>query len=1032
MSSSPHPIPQEVMMSQSRGHGGSGVWMRKLYVLLCVVLTLPGCRGFLPNFWSRVLTLSLDSYTHQFITEQGVLNVTLETLSMDNTHQHRHTQEQAGLGRGFWHAVGEVVRSNAAMDFLSSTRSDPVYHFDSERVEESIAMLRQFWAQTLLSARAKEYQGARHSLGQLLHSLQDFYSHSNWVEMGQHSIYLHLLQPGQPAFPVATEDTPTCMECHSVTCRDNLLPRLTQSQQDPLLLTTGYFRTYPPKPQGKCSHGGILDSSRHQGAKGGINKDSTSPLFSPHHYLHVEAARLATTATLTVLRDLRDSVGNTSFLRLFSVKQPPALVFVMDTTGSMFEEITAARLRAHAIIQARASTPEQPGTFLLVPFHDPGVGPVYETEKPEEFMSYMENLMALGGGDEPEMCLSAIQLALTHSPPLSEIFVFTDASPKDAHLYNAVRALILEKQCKVTFLLTEDPSHKMKGSGRKRRRRRRETLSPDRFALYSSLSSVSGGLTVFTTNSDIHRVSAIVEDNTAADKVTLLHAESDSDSDLSHSFSVDNAVKSVTLHLTGDLRQCVLSSPTDRTQSLLNQQGPLAECEQFQGLYRISLLSPIEPGQWHLNTIADGHVTFNAIADSNVDFLYYFAVETNGTHPGLARVEGSPIAGVPTFLVLAVTGLSPNEEAYFSHVTLLGANGESLQKVWLNSSSSSASSGEELVGWMASVPRVPFCVRLSGRDGGGNRLERVSTEMIQHTHIKIQVLSVPCLVPGHSTTVFFDVQNHGPARNLTLTADDDRGYLSQRGPHSLYVGERGSVRGEVELQTPKGAEAGGAVTMTLTVRVLDSLDSNYAVLHLTVVPPDPDMSPPSCSIMRVEHTCPGPTQCTGASWTVSLAVTDRGRSGLASLQLSKGQGILTLLHSPTDHPGDSLEENQPTPKHKPQNQRDRERTSPAHGENGYAELDPRLVQGHPPLNVAQWTGGLPKHLWVRYTSPCCSPQAELLVWDGAGNVRRCHLTSSQQRGIRERSGVSNKAGEMPLQSCLLLFSLLSLIWTVPL
>uniref|UniRef100_A0A4W5QFF2 von Willebrand factor A domain containing 7 n=1 Tax=Hucho hucho TaxID=62062 RepID=A0A4W5QFF2_9TELE len=407
------------------------------------------------------------------------------------------TVSQTGLGRGFWHAVGEVVRSNAAMDFLSSTRSDPVYHFDSERVEESMAMLRQFWSQTLLSARAKEYQGARHSLGQLLHSLQDFYSHSNWVEMGQRSIYLHLLQPGQPAFPVATGTVKTHFG-------------LTQSQRYPLLLTTGYFSTYPPKPQGKCSHGGVLDSSRHQGAKGGINKDSTSSLFSPHHYLHVEAARLATMATLTVLRDLRDSVGNTSFLRWGL-----SLVFVMDTTGSMFEEITAARLRAHSIIQARANTPEQPGTFLLVPFHDPGVGPVYETEKPEEFMSYMENLMALGGGDEPEMCLSAIQLALTHSPPLSEIFVFTDASPKDAHLYNAVR---------VTFLLTEDPSHKIKGSGRKRRRRRRETLSPDRFALYSSLSSVSGGLTVFTTNSDIHRVSAIVEDNTAADKVLQQNA----------------------------------------------------------------------------------------------------------------------------------------------------------------------------------------------------------------------------------------------------------------------------------------------------------------------------------------------------------------------------------------------------------------------------------------------------------------------------------------------------------------------------
>lgn len=79
---------------------------------------------------------------------------------------------QTRLGRGFWRAVGEVVKSNAAMDFLNSTRSDPMYHFDSERVDSSMVMLRQFWAQTLLSVRANEYQSARHSLGQLFHSLQ--------------------------------------------------------------------------------------------------------------------------------------------------------------------------------------------------------------------------------------------------------------------------------------------------------------------------------------------------------------------------------------------------------------------------------------------------------------------------------------------------------------------------------------------------------------------------------------------------------------------------------------------------------------------------------------------------------------------------------------------------------------------------------------------------------------------------------------------------------------------------------------------
>uniref|UniRef100_A0A8C2ZQA2 von Willebrand factor A domain containing 7 n=1 Tax=Cyclopterus lumpus TaxID=8103 RepID=A0A8C2ZQA2_CYCLU len=502
------------MTSQHRGRfwDGSG---KPVFTLAYVLLLALPCMGFLPNFWSRVLTLSWNSHTHQHITEQAILNVTMETLRGIKKYQ-----GNTRLGRGFWRAVGEVVKSNAAMDFLNSTRSDPVYHFDSERVDSAIGLLRQFWAQTLLSVRAKEYQSARHSLGQLFHSLQDFYSHSNWVEMGQRFIYLHLLQPEEPAIPVAAEETPTCMECFSATCRDNLLPRMTNTQRDTQLLTTGYFNTFPSKPHGKCSHGGILDGSRYMGAKGGINKDSTSPLFSPHHYLHMEASRLAMEATLSVLRDIRDTVGRKTFL---SVKQVPALVFVIDTTGSMFEEITAARYRAHSIIQSRAGSPGQLGTFLLVPFHDPEIGPVYETDDPNQFMQHMENLMALGGGDEPEMCLSAVQLALTHSPPLSEIFVFTDASPKDAHLFDVVKALALEKQSKVTFLLTEDPNYTSESRGRKRRkkrrRRRRELLSPDRFSLYSSLSSLSGGMTIFTTNSDIRSVSAIVEDNTAVDKV---------------------------------------------------------------------------------------------------------------------------------------------------------------------------------------------------------------------------------------------------------------------------------------------------------------------------------------------------------------------------------------------------------------------------------------------------------------------------------------------------------------------------------
>ena len=215
-------------MSQVRGNWEGSGKQAHWFILACLLLLALPCTGFLPNFWSRVLALSWDSYTHQYITEQAIHNVTLEVLRATTKHQEHHAEDevsscwlwmitahickpasvadeigkweqfwsknvckkyncplwqmsteqehlipsQTRLGRGFWRAVREVVNSNAAMDFLSSTKSDPVYHFDSEHVEGSISMLRQFWTQIVLSVRAKQYQSARYSLGQLFHSLQ--------------------------------------------------------------------------------------------------------------------------------------------------------------------------------------------------------------------------------------------------------------------------------------------------------------------------------------------------------------------------------------------------------------------------------------------------------------------------------------------------------------------------------------------------------------------------------------------------------------------------------------------------------------------------------------------------------------------------------------------------------------------------------------------------------------------------------------------------------------------------------------------
>lgn len=177
------------------------------------------------------------------------------------------------------------------------------------------------------------------------------------------------------------------------------------------------------------------------------------------------------------------------------------------------------------------------------------------------------------------------------------------------------------------------------------------------------------------------------------------------------------------------------------------------------------------------------------------------------------------------------------------------------------------------------------------------------------------------------------------------------------------------------------------------------------------------MSPPSCSTARLERPCP--SRCTNSSWSVSLALSDRGRSGLASLQLLQGEGVLTLLlHAPAPA-GEGQDGTQQQP--------DRERL-------GHSPPRQTLEKGEHPVNVSQWAGESPQPMWVRYEAGCCAPHAELLVWDRAGNLRRCHLTSGQQGGPGIRHSEANRGGKMNLSSCdtvvLLLWAYGLIFWSL--
>lgn len=60
--------------------------------------------------------------------------------------------------------------------------------------------------------------------------------------------------------------------------------------------------------------------------------------------------------------------------RLLAITPASSLSFVLDTTGSMGEEIHAAKSQARHIAEQRRGGPAEPAHYVLVPFHDPGAG----------------------------------------------------------------------------------------------------------------------------------------------------------------------------------------------------------------------------------------------------------------------------------------------------------------------------------------------------------------------------------------------------------------------------------------------------------------------------------------------------------------------------------------------------------------------------------------------------------------------------------------------------------------------------------
>ncbi|KAL8706492.1 MAG: hypothetical protein Q9201_000477 [Fulgogasparrea decipioides] len=412
-----------------------------------------------------------------------------------------------------------IITANAQVD--APVGYQPREHFDNEQFNAGQALLNQRRTEAKKALEAGDAAEARNAVGKALHTLQDFYAHSNWVEMHVAKGAALDIYPGlgtSDTVHLADNDTSatSCIACNPLTgpafpsspfsaCPDCDANLATEE------LTSGYFKEPDlTAPKGvKCAHGGRAEALFSDPRPfPGINKDSMACDFSPHFKRHSDAVQLSKAATRAYFEQIRNDVTPSQLKLLFGVG--PSIGFAIDTTGSMSDVIADTRAQAISIVNARLTSKldpigrDEPSLYVVVPFNDPIFGGAPPMIDPELFKAQLGALSASGGGDCPEYSLSGVKEALDLMDVGGNLFLITDAavSDHDPVSADAVVAKAKQKGIAIWAFIYDGPCS-----------------SEPRYAY---IAQATGGQQWSLPKSDASSITSLVDKVARADYVTLL------------------------------------------------------------------------------------------------------------------------------------------------------------------------------------------------------------------------------------------------------------------------------------------------------------------------------------------------------------------------------------------------------------------------------------------------------------------------------------------------------------------------------
>ncbi|RNA12598.1 von Willebrand factor A domain-containing 7-like [Brachionus plicatilis] len=435
----------------------------------------------------------------------------------------------------------------------------------------------------------------------------------------------------------------------------------------------------------------------------GVNGASLNGKEEPDHPDHNKAQQLALLTSISLLKSIRTRIGLRKFKLLLGIEGGKTIAFNIDDTGSMSSMIKAAKEHAIMIGLSYSGSRNPPQKYMLQSFNDPTIGELIISSDISVIEKEINKLVATGGGDTPELCLSGLIEVINHLEDNSyaEIFVYTDAPAKDTWLMDELKDLVSKKLPRISFLLNMVPT------------RASATQA------YDLIKEFSNGDVLYVTPTNIKSSVDFLIAKADVSSEQLLQLKNLKRGEI-YNFSVDPTIDELRISI--DARDFVFV--------LKNPDGVAVSPTVITDLVHFKMFKVKSPksGTWSLNV-----QSFNSIGkmklegSTSIAFDFKFVAEINSDLIDGLELKGQLPLNTRIGAIVNVFG-SDASKPKVNYLEILKENGELIERISLQKYDTSKFYAKSFL-----TPSSDFVVKLIATDETGNSYQRMVNDVFHVT-----------------------------------------------------------------------------------------------------------------------------------------------------------------------------------------------------------------------------------------------------------------------------------------------------------